>query len=40
MADAFPSAEVLGVDLAPIQPDWYIYISRCMTSADGSQGSS
>jgi hypothetical protein len=22
-ADAFPSAEVLGVDLAPIQPEWY-----------------
>ena len=22
MADAFPSAEVVGVDLSPIQPDW------------------
>ena len=22
MADAFPGAEVVGVDLSPIQPDW------------------
>jgi methylase of polypeptide subunit release factors len=22
VADAFPSAEVLGIDLAPIQPEW------------------
>jgi hypothetical protein len=24
MADTYPSAEVLGIDLAPIQPEWLV----------------
>jgi len=40
MADAFPSAEVLGVDLAPIQPEWYVFVRQMHGSANGRQGSS
>lgn len=39
MADAYTSAEVLGVDLAPIQPQWYIYIRALHGFANGAQGS-
>lgn len=28
VADEFPAAEVIGVDLSPIQPGWSVFLSR------------
>jgi methylase of polypeptide subunit release factors len=31
IADQFPEAEVIGTDLSPIQPKWYVILERTTT---------
>jgi cyclopropane fatty-acyl-phospholipid synthase-like methyltransferase len=34
MADQFPQAEVIGTDLSPIQPSWYVVLKLSMVVQD------